>query len=85
MELARAERADLASLLPTLTPEQWETPTLCARWRVRDVVAHLISYDDLGAADVARRLALGRFNPHRANALGVARSSACPPTNCWTG
>src|SRR5215468_1589081 len=37
----RAERARLVSLLADLTPEQWDTPSLCAGWRVREVVAHI--------------------------------------------
>lgn len=36
-----AERLSLADLLETLTPAQWETPSLCTRWRVRDVAAHV--------------------------------------------
>jgi len=47
--LARDERADLAAFLATLSPQQWQAPTLCTQWRVRDVVAHVISYDDLDA------------------------------------
>ena len=35
------ERLSLATLLEELTPEQWETPSLCALWRVRDVAAHV--------------------------------------------
>ena len=35
------ERRALASALATLTPEQWEAPSLCVGWRVRDVVAHV--------------------------------------------
>ena len=34
-------RADLALYLETLRPEQWDAPSLCTEWRVRDVVAHL--------------------------------------------
>jgi Mycothiol maleylpyruvate isomerase N-terminal domain len=41
MSLARDERRDLTDFLATLTPEQWDAPTLCTRWRVRDVVAHI--------------------------------------------
>lgn len=33
----------LADVLTDLDPGQWEHPSLCARWRVRDVVAHLVS------------------------------------------
>ncbi len=35
-------RTDLASYLATLTPEQWNAPTLCDKWKVRDVVGHLV-------------------------------------------
>ncbi|MBO0807084.1 MAG: maleylpyruvate isomerase family mycothiol-dependent enzyme, partial [Actinobacteria bacterium] len=36
-----AERTGLADLLAGLTAEQWEVPSLCAGWRVREVAAHL--------------------------------------------
>ncbi|MGH8998570.1 MAG: maleylpyruvate isomerase N-terminal domain-containing protein [Acidimicrobiia bacterium] len=32
----------------SLTPDQWATPSLCAGWSVRDVVAHILSYEELG-------------------------------------
>ena len=41
----RAERAEFLSLLRTLTPDEWEAPSLCEGWRVRDVVAHMLVYD----------------------------------------
>lgn len=34
-------RTDLLAQLEQLTPEQWETPSLCTEWRVRHVVAHV--------------------------------------------
>jgi uncharacterized protein (TIGR03083 family) len=37
-----AERMGLAGELSGLTEEQWATPSLCAGWAVRDVVAHLL-------------------------------------------
>ena len=36
-----AERRRLADSVADLTDEQWATPSLCAAWTVRDVVAHL--------------------------------------------
>ncbi|GAA3733699.1 maleylpyruvate isomerase family mycothiol-dependent enzyme [Plantactinospora mayteni] len=36
----RAERREQAELLAALRPEQWDAATLCAGWRVREVVAH---------------------------------------------
>jgi uncharacterized protein (TIGR03083 family) len=72
--LARDERADLAELLATLSPEQWETPSLCTGWRVRDVVAHMLSYDELDGRALVARFAKGRFLPNRVNAVGLAES-----------
>lgn len=72
MELARQERAEFAAFLATLSPEQWQEPTLCTEWCVRDVVAHVVSYDELGTGQLARRFVKGRFVPDRINAVGVA-------------
>ncbi|KUF16967.1 maleylpyruvate isomerase family mycothiol-dependent enzyme [Streptomyces silvensis] len=36
-----AERRALADLLEHLAPEQWEAPSLCSGWRVREVAAHM--------------------------------------------
>ncbi|TMR92380.1 maleylpyruvate isomerase family mycothiol-dependent enzyme [Nonomuraea basaltis] len=35
-----AERREQADLLVTFRPEQWDAPTLCDGWRVREVIAH---------------------------------------------
>jgi uncharacterized protein (TIGR03083 family) len=40
-EQVRAERTALAAMLAGLRPEQWDEPTLCAGWRVREVAAHI--------------------------------------------
>lgn len=76
MRLAQEERADLADLLAGLTPDQWDAPTLCTRWRVRDVVAHVISFDDLGPLALAGRFARGRFVPDEVSEIGVRRYAA---------
>lgn len=73
MGMARAERADFAAFLDQLPDERWESPTLCDRWRVRDVVAHAFGYDELGLAALARLFAEGRFSTDRINQLGVER------------
>lgn len=72
MRLARDERRDFADFLATLTPEQWEIPTLCTAWRVREVVAHVYSYEELGLTRVAARMMRSRFDSDRVNAIGVA-------------
>lgn len=69
MSMARDERADLAEFLATLTPQQWDAPSLCTRWTVKDVVAHMISYEELGALGLLKRFAKGWVV--RANQVGV--------------
>ncbi|BCY12249.1 maleylpyruvate isomerase family mycothiol-dependent enzyme [Actinoplanes sp. L3-i22] len=36
-----AQRTELSEMLGGLAPEQWDAGTLCAGWRVREVVAHI--------------------------------------------
>ncbi|HNM85526.1 MAG TPA: maleylpyruvate isomerase family mycothiol-dependent enzyme, partial [Mycobacterium sp.] len=72
MEMARDERREFADFLATLTPEQWDEPSLCSRWRVRDVVAHTISYDELTTFGLAVRFLRGGLIVNRVNAIGVA-------------
>ena len=38
---ARDEMLDLAERLAELNDEQWNSPSLCAQWRIRDVLAHV--------------------------------------------
>jgi mycothiol maleylpyruvate isomerase-like protein len=35
------QRLGLASLLEGLSDDEWEQPSLCAGWRIRDVAAHV--------------------------------------------
>ncbi|GEL26058.1 hypothetical protein PSU4_50120 [Pseudonocardia sulfidoxydans NBRC 16205] len=72
MAMATAERAELADLLASLTPEQWDGPTLCDDWSVRDVVAHMFSYDALTPLGTVGRIVKGRLAPGGPNALGIA-------------
>lgn len=72
LAMAGDERADLADLLETLSPEQWKHPSLCEGWTVRDVVAHMISYEEHGPRDLGRRLVATRFRPWRLNEAALA-------------
>jgi uncharacterized protein (TIGR03083 family) len=57
------ERAGLADLLDDLSPDEWETPSLCAGWRVREVAAHLTqAHASVGAAAMGFVRARGSFN-----------------------
>jgi uncharacterized protein (TIGR03083 family) len=79
MRLAQDERTDLAGFLAGLAPEQWDAPTLCSKWRVRDVVAHIISYDDLGPTGFVGRFAKGWFIPDQVNQVGVQEYTQLTP------
>jgi uncharacterized protein (TIGR03083 family) len=82
MDMARAERTDLAAFLATLTPQEWQAPSLCDRWTVKDVVAHIISYEDLGVFGLIKRFAKGWVV--RANEVGVEEFSAMSPDDLLT-
>ncbi|ORW04581.1 maleylpyruvate isomerase family mycothiol-dependent enzyme [Mycobacterium kyorinense] len=79
MQMACEEREDFAKLLAGLSPAQWEQPTLCERWRVRDVVAHVLSYDELSRWESVRRFLKGGLVPDRVNAIGVAEYATRSP------
>jgi uncharacterized protein (TIGR03083 family) len=40
-QVIEQERLSLASMLAGLTDEQWNAPSLCKGWRVKDVAAHV--------------------------------------------
>lgn len=77
---AFARTADLrrqaADLLDTLTPEQWEHPSLCGAWTVRDVAAHLVVPLTVSLPAFALAMVKARGDFDRANdalARGAAR------------
>jgi uncharacterized protein (TIGR03083 family) len=72
MPMARAEREEFVALLEGLTPQQWDSPTLCKGWRVRDVVAHVIGYDPLSRLQLMRWMAKGLVTRGGSNAVEVA-------------
>ncbi len=57
-----AERGALAGDLADLTPAQWDTPSLCAGWTVRDIVAHLSATASLNPATFLLAMAKAGFN-----------------------
>jgi uncharacterized protein (TIGR03083 family) len=76
-EMAREERIDLAAFLETLAPEDWAAPTLCDRWNVKDVVAHVVSYEELGPFGLIKRFIKGGIV--RANEVGVKEFASMSP------
>lgn len=51
-----AERLALLEWLGSLNPQDWERPSLCHGWRVRDVLAHLITPFVVSRSQMAMRV-----------------------------
>src|SRR5438128_1701398 len=81
MALARQERIEMADFLASLRPEQWVHPSLCAGWRIRDVAAHVVSYEEHGGGDFIRRVTKARFRPARLNQVALAEYAAFDPVD----
>jgi len=79
MPLAEEERADLLALLQELTPAQWDAPSLCDEWRVRDVATHVVSYDELSKAATVATFLRGGLRTGRVNDVALARYSDLDP------
>ncbi len=77
--LVHAERKALADDLSALTPEQWQTPSLCAGWTVHDVLAHLTSGALMTPPKFLFRFASAGFNFDKFAAGQVAREGAGGP------
>lgn len=73
--MVRSEREEILEFLAQLTPEQWNAPSLCARWRVRDVAVHLLvdePFREIGwPRGLAKFVGMG-LSVHRANAWWIA-------------
>lgn len=79
MALAADERRDFADFLETLTPDQWQAPTLCDGWDVREVVAHVVSYDAARTLAVAANFVRAGFRPARVNDLQMRQLADWTP------
>jgi uncharacterized protein (TIGR03083 family) len=77
-ELVAAECRALADLLSGLAPEAWDAPSLCAGWRVREVVAHLTMPARYTTARFIAELARARGSFHRMADRSARRDGALP-------
>ncbi|WP_354637370.1 maleylpyruvate isomerase family mycothiol-dependent enzyme [Kitasatospora camelliae] len=78
--LIAAERQELADLLDGLRPAQWDAPSLCAGWRVREVAAHMSMGFRLSLPATIRELARARGSLHRMTDRVARRDAAAHPT-----
>lgn len=59
------ENADFSALLHDLDPEEWERPSLCEGWKVRDVVGHILYGNELKLITLPAKLARFGFSSDR--------------------
>ena len=74
------EDADFSAYLHTLAPGDWERPSLCEGWRVRDVVGHVLYGNELKLWTLPFRLARYGFSSDRSGkAYSIARAEGRTP------
>ncbi|WP_078626649.1 maleylpyruvate isomerase family mycothiol-dependent enzyme [Streptomyces sp. NRRL S-241] len=71
-----AERRELADVLDSLTPEQWDAPSLCTGWRVREVAAHMSLGFRTSLPGLAAELLRARGSLHRMTDRTARRDAA---------
>ncbi|MFC8191712.1 maleylpyruvate isomerase family mycothiol-dependent enzyme [Cellulomonas sp. NPDC057328] len=79
LSAVRAERAALADDLTGLDNAAWATPSLCGRWTVEDVVAHLTSAAHLTPARWLASIVGARFDADLHNARRLAEHRGATP------
>ncbi|WP_216652140.1 maleylpyruvate isomerase family mycothiol-dependent enzyme [Nocardioides sp. zg-1308] len=81
MPFAEQERSDLLGLAESLTPEQWAAPSLCEDWSVRDVVTHVVSYDELSVPQTVTTFLRGGLRPATVNEVALRRYAELEPAD----
>jgi uncharacterized protein (TIGR03083 family) len=76
-DLITQRRQSLADELSGLTAEQWETPSLCAGWTVRNVAAHLAMPLEMGLPKMFVKILAAGFDFNKA-ADRIARTESRP-------
>jgi uncharacterized protein (TIGR03083 family) len=74
------ENADFSAYLHTLSEADWEQPSLCEGWRVRDVVGHILDGNELRLLTLPVRLARYGFSSNKSGrAFSIARAEGRTP------
>ena len=75
------ENIDFSAYLHSLDDADWERPSLCEGWRVRDVVGHILYGNEMHLATLPFRLARYGFSSDRSGkAYSIARAEGRSPS-----
>jgi uncharacterized protein (TIGR03083 family) len=77
-ELFFEERDSIVNTLKSLTPQQWDAPSLCDGWRVRDVAGHLVTGLETSLPTVLVKTARAGFNINKASAKAGVETGSRP-------
>ncbi|MGA5562055.1 maleylpyruvate isomerase family mycothiol-dependent enzyme [Streptomyces platensis] len=80
-----AERRELAAMLDDLPAGQWDAPTLCEGWRVREVVAHMSMGFRYSLPKTVAELVRAGGNLHRMTDRCARRDAAAASTSELAG
>lgn len=72
-------RLRVADMLDSLNPDEWDAPSLCSGWRVRDVAGHLALVPSITTWQMISAAPRAGFNPNRINTLLARRAGSVPP------
>ncbi|MEY2426559.1 MAG: hypothetical protein QOI61_2131 [Actinomycetota bacterium] len=73
------ENAEFSTYLHSLPDADWDRPSLCDGWRVRDVVGHILYGNEMNLATLPFRLARYGFSSDRSGkAYSIARAEGKP-------
>jgi uncharacterized protein (TIGR03083 family) len=75
----RTVRLDVADLLESLSAAEWDAPSLCRGWRVRDVAGHLSIIPTITSWELLSAAPRVGFNLHRVNTRVAIRHGSRPP------
>jgi uncharacterized protein (TIGR03083 family) len=78
-EAVTVMRQRIADFLDGLDPTEWDAPSLCAGWRVRDVAGHLSLVPTVTLGEMLRVAPRSLMNPHRINTALAVRYGSLPP------
>jgi uncharacterized protein (TIGR03083 family) len=76
-----AERRALAADMRTVTGDQWDTPSLCSNWTVRDVLAHMTAAATLTPPSFFGKLISSGFSFEKVQESGVAAQRGSSPAD----
>ena len=80
-DAVRDTRRRMADLLESMPPGEWEAPSLCDGWRIRDVAGHVASVPTVTTWDMVSAAPRARFDPNRINTTIAVRHGSLPPAD----